>query len=118
MSFAFYFGIYFLTFVPLILKLLWSKAERAGETMLFLLVNPFVFFEEFFMQIMTGESLFGTAGSNFSKQDVGFLTYQLSQGKTWMFLSAACIFVLSLLFMLAAAWKINPMHSSAGKVKK
>ncbi|MDE7207301.1 MAG: ABC transporter permease [Lachnospiraceae bacterium] len=118
LSFAFYFAIYFLTFVPLILKMLWSKAERAGETMLFLLVNPFVFFEEFFMQIMTGESLFGMAGSNFSKQDVGFLTYHLSQGKTWMFLSAACIFVLSLLFMLAAAWKINPMHSSAGKVKK
>ena len=118
LSFAIYFVIYFLTFVPLILKMIWSKAEQAGESMLILLINPFVFFEEFFMQVMTGESLFGTAGSNFSKNDVGIITYHLSQGKTWMFLSAGCILVLSLLFMLAAAWKINPMHSSAGSMKR
>lgn len=118
LSFAFYFVIYFLTFVPMILRMLWSKAERAGESMLFLLINPFVFFEEFFMQIMTGESIFGTAGSNFTKNEVGFITYHLSQGKAWLFLSAACIFALSVLFMLAAAWKINPMHSSKGSMKR
>jgi len=115
LSYAFYFVIYILTFVPMIVRVFSRKAESAGETMLFLLINPFVFFEEFFMQVMTGESLFGAAGSSFSKDDVGFLTYHLSQGKTWMFLSAACIFVLSLLFMLAAAWRINPMHSPAGR---
>lgn len=79
--------------------------------MLFLLINPGVFFEEFFMQIMTGESLFGTAGSNFNRKEVGFFTYYLSQGKSWMFLSAACILSLAVLFMLVAAWKVNPMHS-------
>ncbi len=115
LSFAFYFVIYFMTFVPMILKYVWTKGKSAGESMLFLLANPFVFFEEFFMQIMKGESLFGRAGSNFSRQDVGFLTYHLSQGKTWLFLSAACIFVLSLVFMVAAAWKINPMHGTVGK---
>ncbi len=82
LSFAFYFVIYFMTFVPMILKYVWTKGKSAGESMLFLLANPFVFFEEFFMQIMRGESLFGTAGSNFSRQEVGFLTYHLSQGKT------------------------------------
>ncbi len=115
LSFAFYFVIYFMTFVPMILKYVWTKGKSAGESMLFLLANPFVFFEEFFMQIMRGESLFGTAGSNFSRQEVGFLTYHLSQGKTWLFLSAACLFVLSLVFMIAAAWKINPMHGTVGK---
>ena len=115
LSFAFYFVIYFMTFVAMILKYVWSKGKSAGESMLFLLANPFVFFEEFFMQIMRGESLFGTAGSNFSRQEVGFLTYHLSQGKTWLFLSAACLFVLSLVFMIAAAWKINPMHGTVGK---
>lgn len=115
LSFAFYFVIFILTFVPMILKLLWTDGEKVGESLLFLLINPGVFFEEFFMQLMTGESIFGAAGSNFSKNEVGFLTYQLSMGKTWMFLSAGCILMLSVLFMLAAAWRVNPMHTGTGK---
>lgn len=118
LAFAFYFVIYILTFLPVLLRYLWSKGETVGESLLFLLFNPIIFFEEFFMQIMTGESLFGVKGSNFDWGDVGFFTYHLSQGKTWMFLSAACILILSILFMLAAAWKVNPMHSASGKKPK
>ena len=70
------------------------------------------------MQLMSGESLFGGSSTNFSKDDVGFLTYHLSQGKIWMFLSAACIFLLSVLLLLVAAWKVNPMHSSSGRRRK
>ncbi len=117
LSFAIYFVIYVLTFVPLILNLLWTEGESAGESMLLLLFNPGVFFEEFFMQIMTGASLFGMEGSTFSRGDVGLLTYYLSQGKTWMFLSAACILLLSLLFMIAAAWRVNPMNASGSRKK-
>ena len=117
LTFAVYFVIYVLTFVPLILNLLWTEGESAGESMLLLLFNPGVFFEEFFMQIMTGASLFGMEGSNFSIGDVGLLTYYLSQGKTWMFLSAACILLLSLLFMIAAAWRVNPMNASGSRKK-
>lgn len=117
LSFAVYFVIYVLTFVPLILNLLWTEGESAGESMLLLLFNPGVFFEEFFMQIMTGASLFGMEGSTFSIGDVGLLTYYLSQGKTWMFLSAACILLLSLLFMIAAAWRVNPMNASGSRKK-
>ncbi len=118
LSFAIYFVIYVLTFVPMILSLLWTEGDSAGESMLFLLFNPGVFFEEFFMQIMTGVSLFGTEGSMFSTGDVGFLTYYLSQGKTWMFLSAACILILSILFMIVAAWRVNPMNTSGGIKRK
>ncbi len=118
LSFVFYFGIYFLTFVPMILKYVWTRGKSAGESLLFLLFNPFVFFEEFFMQVMRGESLFGMEGSNFSKNEVGYLTYHLSQGKTWLFLSAACLLALSLMFMCAAAWRINPMHGTAGKRRR
>lgn len=118
LSYIFYFFIYILTFMPMILRFLLTDGEWAGESMLILLINPFVFFEEFFMQLMTGESLFGVSGSNFTKREVGFITYNLSQGKAWLFLSAACIFILSFLFMLAAAWKVNPMHSSSGKKRK
>ncbi|MDE6919550.1 MAG: ABC transporter permease subunit [Lachnospiraceae bacterium] len=117
LSFAVYFVIYVLTFVPLILNLLWTEGESAGESMLLLLFNPGVFFEEFFMQIMTGASLFGMEGSNFSIGDVGLLTHYLSQGKTWMFLSAACMLLLSLLFMIAAAWRVNPMNASGSRKK-
>lgn len=115
LSYVFYFFIYILTFLPVILRALLTDGERMGESMLILLINPFIFFEEFFMQLMTGESLFGASGSNFTRGEVGFITYNLSQGKVWLFLSAACILTLSILFMLAAAWKVNPMHSSSGK---
>lgn len=118
LSYVFYFFIYILTFLPAILKALLTDGERMGESMLVLLVNPIVFFEEFFMQLMTGESIFGTSGSNFSKDGVGFITYYLSQDKAWLFLSATCILALSFLFMLAAAWKVNPMHSSSGRKRK
>ena len=111
LSYVFYFVIYVLTFVPSIIRAL-SSSQSAGETMLLWLFNPIIFFEEFFMQIMTGESLFA---GNFDKSDVGFLTYHLSRNQTWMFLSAACILLLSVVFMLAAAWKVNPMHSSPGR---
>lgn len=67
------------------------------------------------MQIMTGDSLLGGAGYVFTRREVGFLTYHLATGKTWMFVSAGCILLLSLLLMLAAAWKVNPLHSSSGR---
>lgn len=118
LSYVFYFFIYILTFLPVILRAPLTDGERMGESMLILLINPFIFFEEFFMQLMTGESLFGASGSNFTRGEVGFITYNLSQGKVWLFLSAACILTLSILFMLAAAWKVNPMHSSLGKKRK
>ena len=118
LSYVFYFVIYVLTFLPMLLKALLTQGESAGESPLFLLLNPIIFFEEFFMQLMSGESLFGGSSSNFSKDDVGFFTYHLSQGKIWMFLSAACIFLLSVLLLLVAAWKVNPMHSSSGRRRK
>ena len=114
LSYAFYFVIYGLTFLPMLLKLFMTRADNAGESMLLLLFNPIIFYEEFFMHLMTGESIFSEA-SSLSRNNVGFLTYHIAQGKTWMFLSAACIFLLSVLLLLAAAWKVNPMHSSPGR---
>ena len=114
LSFVMYFVIFFMTFFPLLFYALVTRGEY-GETLLFLLINPIVFFEEVFMQMMMGESIFGREGSSFYRGDVGLLTYTLSQGKVWMFLSAGCILALSVLFMALAAWKINPMHSGSGR---
>ncbi|MBQ2804175.1 MAG: ABC transporter permease subunit [Lachnospiraceae bacterium] len=112
MSFVFYSVIYGMTFVPMITMLIWGNGY-AGESLLFLLFNPMVFFEEFFAQIMTDTSLMAEA--SFSIDDAGIITCFLAQGKLWMFVSAACIFFLSLLFMHMAAWKLNPMNSFSGK---
>lgn len=109
LSFVIYFVVYVLTFVPAILMLLWTDGDQVGETSLFLLVNPGVFLEEFFMQLMTGESAFGNA-SYFSQGSVGFVTSQLAHGKVWMFLSALCILVLAFWFLIAAAWKVDPLN--------
>ena len=107
LSYVFYFVIYILTFLPVILKSLWGKGDYIGESPLFLLLNPGVFFEEFFNQIMTGESVFGAVGSNFDVDEVGALTYQLSQGKDWMYLSDICIILISILLMFASAWNVK-----------
>lgn len=118
LSYVFYAVICVSTFLPMFFMYLLTQGENAGESLLFLLFNPIIFYEEFFMQLMTGESLFGAEGSQFELENVGFLTYHLSQGKAWMFLSAACIFLLSVLLLLAAAWKVNPMHSSSGRRRR
>lgn len=121
MSFSIYFGIYFITFVPALTGIVFGMGTNTrSESLLLLLFNPFVFFEEFFANIMAGASLFGTADlstSVFESDEVGMLTFALARGKLWMYVSAACILLMSVAFMLAAAWKVNPMHSYSAKKK-
>jgi len=123
LAFCFYFIVFGLSFLPLLIRsvfsissIMYSGSYHAGESLLFLLFNPIVFFEEFFMQMMTGESLLGD--SPFTTGDVGIITYTLTQGKVWMFVSAGCILLLSVVFMMIAAWKVNPIHSASGKKSK
>lgn len=116
LSFVFYFAIYFLTFVPLLVLAILG-VNNAGEAMLPLLVNPFMFFEEFFMLLMTGESLLGAEGFTFDKGNAGIITRLLSYDQIWIYASAVSILLLSLIFMLAAAWKVNPLHSSGSRKK-
>lgn len=114
LSFVIYFVVYGGTFMPLLLTAIFNySSNNVGEAMLPLLFNPILFFEEFFCFIMMGSSLLEEA--NFRTTDVGYITYYLAQGKVWMFVSAGCILLLSFLLMLLAAWKVNPMHSSAGR---
>ena len=90
LTFVMYFVLNILTFCPLFVYLFGSwEEESMGECLLPLLFNPNVFFEEFFMQVMTGESILGSTGeSNFIKTEVGYLTYCFTYGKVWVFLSA------------------------------
>lgn len=118
LTFAFYFVFYAVTFFPALVRSIVGNGN-GGESLLFLLFNPIVFFEEFFMQIMSGESIFGGAdwSTNFSHDDVGIITYALAHGKIWLFVSAACILLVSFVFMFAAAWNVNPMHTISGRKK-
>lgn len=113
LSFVVYFVIFVLSFLPLLLGTIFGQSYY-GEIVIVLLFNPIVFFEEFFMQVMTGESII----NGIPQSDVGFLTRLLAQGKVWLFASAACLALLSVLFMMLAAWKVNPLHASAGRKKK
>ena len=112
LSFSFYFVIYGLSFLPFLLRIFLGRGD-GGESLLPLLFNPAVFFEEFFMQIMTGYSILGD--TPFARNDVGFITYWLTHEKVWMFVSAGCILVLAFVFLLVAAWKVNPMHAGSGR---
>ena len=116
LSFVMYFVIFVLTFLPVIYR--FAFGGEPGDSLLPLLWNPMVFFEEFFMQLMMGESAFGTDSildTSFDRHEVGWLTFVLARGKVWMFVSAGCILLLAFLFMLLAAWKVNPMHESSGR---
>ncbi len=113
LSFVCYFVVYGMTFLPLLLRFIMGYND-GGETLLALLWNPGAFFEEYFMLNMTGESLLsGTL--NFGKNDVGAITYWLITKDLWVYVSAGCILILTVVFMLMAAWKVNPMHTSGGR---
>ncbi|MCM1327151.1 MAG: ABC transporter permease [Bacteroidales bacterium] len=110
LSFVFYFIIYCLTAVPLLILAIFG-VDFVGEALLPLLVNPFLFFEEFFALLMTGTSLFGGSGFTFAIDDVGIITRLLTYEQVWVYASAASILLLSLVFMLLAAWKVNPLNA-------
>ncbi|MBR3823600.1 MAG: ABC transporter permease [Lachnospiraceae bacterium] len=113
LSFVFYFVVYGMTFLPLLLRFIMGYSD-GGETLLALLWNPGAFFEEYFMLTMTGQSLL-SGTHTFGKDDVGAITYWLVKNELWVYVSAGCILILTVVFMLMAAWKVNPMHSSGGR---
>lgn len=112
MSFCVYIVVYGGSFLPMILQIFLVEDNYGGESLLPLLFNPAVFFEEFFAKIMTGYTIMT---DNFDKDDVGAITYWLSRDNRWVYVSGVCILLLSIAFMLIAAWKVNPMHAGNGK---
>ena len=122
LSYIIYFVIFVLTFLPLIFRAVFINGqgrygESMGESLLWLLWNPVVFFEEFFAQLMMGNSIIASLGDDLSQDEVGLVTYVLARGKVWMFTSAGCILLLSFLLMMLAAWKVNPLNSGSGRTR-
>ncbi|MDE6712113.1 MAG: ABC transporter permease [Lachnospiraceae bacterium] len=111
LAFVGYFLVCFLTVLPIIITMFATRGDDIYDSTIFLLLNPIVFLEEFFMLSMTGESLF--SGGNYF--DFGFFTELLAHGPLWCIISGICMLGLSMFFMFLAARKIDPL---SGKVKK
>lgn len=102
----------FATCLPMIVMLGVTRLHRAYDSMLFLLLNPLIFLEEFFGLTLYGESLFS---SNRYYYNGGFFTQLLSHGPLWCIFSGIALLGFSWLFMYLAARKIDPL---AGGVLK
>jgi ABC-type transport system involved in multi-copper enzyme maturation permease subunit len=112
LSFVGYFVVYGMSFTHMLIRAI-LECDNAGESLLWLLFNPGAFFEEYFTLTMIGESLLSSG--NIYNDDVGAVTYWIVSNDLWIYISAICILLLSFVFMLLAAWKVNPMHSSGGR---
>jgi len=112
LSFVFYIGVYGMTFLHLLIRGI-LECDTVGEALLWLMFNPGAFFEEFFCLVMMGESLL--SNNSITGNDAGAVTYWIVHNELWIYISGVCILLLSFVFMLIAAWKVNPMHSSGGR---
>lgn len=86
----------------------------AKLSFLCLLLNPAVYMEEFFAKILLGTSFFSSDLVNelTSIAPIDFLFEALTFGPVWSIISAIGILITSTIFILAAAWIIDPMHGS------
>lgn len=112
LSFVFYVGIYGMTFFPMLVRAIFGT-DTMGESALVLLFNPGVLIEEVFVLSMGEESIF--TGNNINSTDAGVLTYILIRLNIWPWISAICIIILGLAFMLLATGRINPMRTGKKK---
>lgn len=113
LAFVSYALVEFLTILPMIMMLFITRGDEVGDSVLFLLLNPIMLFEEFFMLAMTGESLF--SGSN---NDVGVLASLLMHGPMWAMISGILLLLMAVLFMLLAARRIDPLNGKVRKIRK
>ncbi len=125
-SYGFYFLFFVGTVLPFILVSLLSMNTGYSSTytfsgavsyswweniLLFLLLNPAVYLTEFFMRIMTGESIVNTIsyGRLSGATQIGGPIRLVATGNRWMIVSTILLLAVSFLFLLLAARRINPM---------
>lgn len=128
MSYGFYLIFFIATALPPVFYSVYSanvtqgnKATAIGiaygkNAYLTLLLNPAVYLTEFFMEIMTGESIFGSlidTSSLWAKGPIGFVT----TGHRWMAVSSALFIAVSVLFLFLAARRIDPLRRRADRWK-
>jgi ABC-type transport system involved in multi-copper enzyme maturation permease subunit len=118
-------AVYGLTFLPCLLKALTyqysayssNSSFSLGITPLFLLLNPVVFFEEFYVWLITGSFEDSLMNSEFQDFTGGAVSW-LMTGSRWMIASGIMILLLTLGFMLLAARRINPLKGKSFEPKR
>ncbi len=116
-AFGLHFVICFLTCMPEVMVTGVIRGNKHYDSLLFLLLNPLVFLEEFFMLSLSGYSLFsGDQFGSFDSSD-GFFTKLLAHGPLWCILSGVCMLGLSRLFMYLAARNIDPLKKKDNKIQ-
>lgn len=82
---------------------------------LFLLVNPVMYLIEFFVKIMTGESLVNEISSTSGMMRTAGPINLVTTGNRWMIVSTIMFLAVSFLFLWLASKRINPIKKHAGK---
>lgn len=82
---------------------------------LFLLVNPVMYLIEFFVKIMTGESLANEISSTSGMMRTAGPINLVTTGNRWMIVSTIMFLAVSFLFLWLASKRINPIKKHAGK---
>lgn len=129
MSYGFYLLFFLGTLLPYLLYEIFTvnltyanSVAQSGysygeNTFLPLLLNPAVYLAEFFAELMTGESLVNAfadlTGMIKTKGPINLVT----TGHRWMIVSTILFLAVSLLFLLLAARRINPVRRRAKKLR-
>ncbi|MCM1282019.1 MAG: ABC transporter permease [Muribaculaceae bacterium] len=91
-----------------------SMSTENSLSYIALLLNPAVYLLEFFVGVMTGESMVGSLVS-LSTTKKGIMTF-VTSGHWWMILSTILFVAVSFLFLWLASKRINPIKGRAKKV--
>ena len=114
LSYAFYVVFFGATFIPILLAELAQayngqlRGTGSYNSMMFLLANPIIYLAEFFTKVMSGESLVRQMIDSTMTQGHTLLGY-LTSGDWWLIVSTIVFLVISLLFLLFSAKRVNPI---------
>ena len=119
MSYAFYIIFFVGTVLPFLFYMISEESRnyssgvtrnRFGEnTALFFLLNPVVYLIEFFVKVMAGESFVNEFSSLTGTTQKKELIDYVATGNCWIVISTILFLAVSVLFLLLAAKRINPI---------
>lgn len=121
MSYVFYIVFFIGTVLPYLLYAIIEESRRYsigasavsgshGENMaLFFLLNPAVYLTEFFVKVMSGESVVNSLSDMTGTTQKKELISYVATGNRWMVISTLLFLAVSFLFLFLAAKRINPI---------
>lgn len=130
MSYGFYLIFFIGTFLPYYLYMIVEEYRYFNSSsyrqtpyveenlLLFLLVNPVMYLTEFFMRVMTGDSLVSSVVGLTGSPSAGSPIRYVVKGNRWMIVSTILFVAVSFFFLWMAAKRIDPIKRRAKREKK